>query len=48
MDFRRERIWHILRNLDNEVIPEGLREFIRENGDKIEAGRWNYSETYKK
>ncbi|KKI88957.1 hypothetical protein WQ54_29035 [Bacillus sp. SA1-12] len=44
MDFRRERIWHVnFENLDNELIPEGLREYIRENSEKIKEGSWHYS-----
>jgi hypothetical protein len=44
MDFRRERIWWInLENLDNESIPDTLREYVRENSVKIREGRWLYS-----
>ncbi|MDQ0857888.1 hypothetical protein [Bacillus sp. V2I10] len=49
MDFGRERIWKInFDNLENEQIPETLREYVRENGEKIKAGRWHYSGTIKK
>ncbi|OAS84168.1 MULTISPECIES: hypothetical protein [Metabacillus] len=49
MDFKRERIWKInFNNLDKETIPDTLREYVRENGEKIKAGRWHYSGSNKK
>jgi hypothetical protein len=49
MDYGRERIWQInFDNLDKEPIPDTLREFVRENGEKIKAGRWHYSGSNKK
>ncbi|MGM7724368.1 hypothetical protein [Metabacillus sp. Hm71] len=49
MDFRRARLWHVnFENLDNEPIPDGLREYIRENSEKIKEGRYHYSGPHKK
>jgi len=48
MDFGRERIWRInFDNLDNVAIPYTLREYVRENSEKITSGRWHYSGTNK-
>ncbi|MGM0876718.1 MAG: hypothetical protein ACQEWV_18650 [Bacillota bacterium] len=49
MDFRMERIWRVrFEKLDEEPIPDTLREYIRENSDKIKAGRWHYGGINKK
>lgn len=49
MDFTRERIYHVnFNNVDVEQIPDTLREYIRENSEKIIEGRWDYTGVYKK
>jgi hypothetical protein len=49
MDFGRARIWRVnYDNIDQEIIPNTLREYVREYGERIIGGHWHYSGTNKK
>lgn len=49
MDFSRGRIWYInFHQLENESLPESLREFVRKNSKKILEGSWHYNHLSRK
>ncbi|MFC0274633.1 hypothetical protein ACFFIX_25230 [Metabacillus herbersteinensis] len=46
MDFGMARIWYVnFEESDTASMPDTLREYVRDNSDKIKSGRWHYSGT---